>query len=232
MGIDRVIILDTRESTSYERLLRRVLPQARFSYTTNHAELSLLVDDSARPLFVFTDGRDLCLDLYGSLSTAANLPYDRARDIRECKFFDEALNHPDARLLGFGRGSHLLWAELTGELLQKVGNHVGAHDIVDLSTGESVKVVCFHDQAVDQTTWRGEILAVDYSATSHRRVIQNDGECSVVTLYPSVNLPLITVEAWSTAKILGIQYRPDLSGTPVGGVNLFYKYFRQVILGD
>lgn len=97
-------------------------------------------------IIVFNGGEDIGTSIYGEQPIHHSIPLARSeRDKYEIGIF-EKYKDPSILKVGICRGSQLLNCLNGGTLWQDVNNHGSSHDMIVLSTGETIRVTSTHHQ--------------------------------------------------------------------------------------
>lgn len=115
-------------------------------------------------VIVFNGGADIGTSIYGEEPIHSSIPHRPSeRDKYEIDRFNEFKN-PSVLKVGICRGAQLLNCLNGGTLWQDVNNHGQSHDMVVITTGETIRVTSTHHQMMRPHS-SGQILAVADVAT-------------------------------------------------------------------
>lgn len=118
-------------------------------------------------IIIFNGGTDIATEMYGETPISPYIPHKRSeRDIYEDSIF--AAFHGKKFLLGICRGAQFLNVMNGGTLWQDVNNHGRNHDMVDLRTGEVLKVTSTHHQQMRPNLKTGQLIGVSNECTVKR----------------------------------------------------------------
>lgn len=115
-------------------------------------------------IIVFNGGEDIGTSIYGEQPIHHSIPLARSeRDMYEIGIFTK-YKDPSILKVGICRGSQLLNCLNGGTLWQDVNHHGSSHDMIVLSTGETIRVTSTHHQMMRPGAG-GEVLGTAARAT-------------------------------------------------------------------
>jgi putative glutamine amidotransferase len=155
---------------------------------------------------VLSGGTDIDPELYGESSHESLGPVDRRRDRLEIELFERAL---DASLptLGICRGHQLINVALGGSLHQHLDN-AEIHDAGDRDCAELVHSVTIGQESLAAQLYGGEVQT---NSLHHQGIDRVADDLTVTGRTPDGLAEIIEM---STAPVLGVQWHPELLGTP------------------
>lgn len=115
-------------------------------------------------IIVFNGGEDIGTSIYGEQPIHHSIPLARSeRDMYEIGIFTK-YKDPSILKVGICRGAQLLNCLNGGTLWQDVNNHGSSHEMLALSTGETIWITSTHHQMMRPGP-AGEVLATANRAT-------------------------------------------------------------------
>lgn len=110
-------------------------------------------------ILVFNGGADIATEIYGELPIYRGIPALKTnRDKYEVSLYDDFVGQKF--FLGICRGGQLLNCLNGGKLWQHVTDHQRDHQMIDLRTGEQIKVTSTHHQMMRPHRELAEIIGV------------------------------------------------------------------------
>lgn len=120
-------------------------------------------------VIIFNGGADIGTSIYGEEPVNRGIPSERSsRDRNEIAIFERWHNDPTKILLGICRGGQLLNVLNGGKLYQDVNGHGMDHDMLDLRTGETLKITSTHHQQFIPNLEYGQVIGVSSRSTAKR----------------------------------------------------------------
>lgn len=122
-------------------------------------------DPDAADVIVFNGGTDIATSIYGEkpIPGWGIAEHPSFRDQHEIDMFNDFKG--EKLLLGICRGAQLLNCLNGGTLWQDVNNHGRSHNMLDLRTGEILKVTSTHHQQMRPNLEKGELIGVASEST-------------------------------------------------------------------
>lgn len=122
-------------------------------------------------VIIFNGGTDIATEIYDEKPIMRGIPaLMSVRDRDECEIF-EKYRGKRKLLLGICRGAQLLNCLNGGSLWQDVNNHGGSHDMLDILTGEVLRVTSTHHQQMRPNLSDGVLIGI--SSESSRKFAWN-----------------------------------------------------------
>jgi gamma-glutamyl-gamma-aminobutyrate hydrolase PuuD len=231
-SIRRIVILG-RSPEGYSKLLRQACPDAVVTSTSPYGLDVTPLNLDHETLIVFTDGEQIKPETWGAEPYTKTLKTNGFRDRFEAQVFSDGLLS-ESKMLGIGRGCTALWVFCGGEVYQHVNNHYHTHNVIDLATGELVRVNSTHIDAVrlreDEHIIHQTLLATNVGEVTSR-VYYDFASGHMQTERPQPDAPLLSVEAWKRNRMLGVMWHPERVSCPVSGQRLFYSYLNKLVKG-
>lgn len=154
-------------------------------------------------ILVFNGGQDIATEIYSEVPIFVSIPHKMTRrDYYEVGLYDEYVGRKF--MLGICRGAQLLNCLNGGKLWQHVDNHQRDHEMLDLTTGEVIKVTSTHHQMMRPNPELAQIIGV--ANESSKKYAEND---DIFSEDPEVENKDIEVVWYRNTRCLCIQGHPE-----------------------
>lgn len=168
-------------------------------------------------LVCFTGGADVTPDLYGDKKHKYT-GNDVYRDEKEKRLFEHCFN-VSIPMVGICRGGQFLNVMSGGRMYQDVTGHTAPHEIVDLTTGETIYVSSTHHQMI-MPSEQAIIVATSINVNSERQWYDNQ------IFRKDVSNEGIEVVYYSHTRCLCFQPHPEFNSPAYDGMK---RYFVEVL---
>lgn len=132
----------------------------------NFYKMQEVLEPNDADIIIWNGGEDIATSIYSEQPVRHNIPFKMSnRDIDEIALFNEYKDDTSKFLFGICRGAQLLNCLNGGKLYQDVNGHHMTHDMLDLMTGEVLRVTSTHHQQMIANNEDGRIIGVSSCST-------------------------------------------------------------------